>query len=195
MGTSRQDGKLSLGSHHGRLIPTLDSVQVVLAQEYAGEMRGFFPERFVAFCTKGVICSGSAICITSAASANLPGMSRRLPSILTPSEIDALLTAARAAADAACRPARQHATWRDFVMVQTGLLAGPRVAELCCLEVTDIDLTGAVLAIRHGKGDKDRNVPIAASGSARARRAGCFPGRRASDFARGRSSGGWRRLQ
>ena len=89
-------------------------------------------------------------------------MSRRLPSILTTSEIEALLVAARAAADAACRPARQQTTWRDFVMVKTGLLAGPRVAELCALEVTDIDLTGAVLAIRHGKGDKDRNVPIAA---------------------------------
>jgi site-specific recombinase XerD len=88
-------------------------------------------------------------------------MSRRLPSILTTSEIDALLAAARAAADAARTPARQQATWRDFVMIQTGLLAGPRVAELCALEVADIDLAGAVLAIRHGKGDKDRNVSIA----------------------------------
>ena len=45
-------------------------------------------------------------------------------------------------------------------MVQTELLAGPHVSELCDLEVTDIDLAGAVLAIRHGTGDKDRNVPI-----------------------------------
>jgi integrase/recombinase XerC len=45
-------------------------------------------------------------------------------------------------------------------MVQTGVLAGPRVSELCNLEVTDVDLVGAVLNIRDGKGGKDRNVPI-----------------------------------
>ena len=87
-------------------------------------------------------------------------MSRRLPSLLTASEIDALLFAARSAADSARSPSKQLGAWRDFVMVQTGLLAGPRVAELCALEVTDIDMVGAVLSIRHGKGDKDRNVPI-----------------------------------
>ena len=45
-------------------------------------------------------------------------------------------------------------------MLQTGFLAGPRIAELCALTVSDIDLVGAVLMIQHGKGDKDRNVPI-----------------------------------
>lgn len=87
-------------------------------------------------------------------------MAAHLPSVLTVSEIDALVVAARAAADAARTPTKQLGAWRDFVMIQTGLLAGPRVAELCALEVSDIDLAGAVLRIRRGKGDRDRNVPI-----------------------------------
>ena len=55
---------------------------------------------------------------------------------------------------------KQFAARRDFAMVQTCLLAGPRVAELCDLEVDDIDLVGAVTMIRQGKGGKDRNIPF-----------------------------------
>jgi integrase/recombinase XerC len=87
-------------------------------------------------------------------------MPLHLPSVLTTSEIEALLTAALASTNAARTPSKQQAAWRDFVMIETGLLAGPRVAELCGLEVADIDLAGAMLAIRAGKGDKDRTVPI-----------------------------------
>lgn len=88
-------------------------------------------------------------------------MSRRLPSILTPAEIDALLLAARIAADnARDGSAKRMAAWRDFVMIQTGLLAGCRVSELCNLRVEDVDLAGPVIRILRGKGDKDRNVPI-----------------------------------
>jgi len=88
-------------------------------------------------------------------------MSRRLPAVLTPEEVEQLLQTARSEAEQARTPAKRLATWRDFVMVQTGVLAGPRVAELCSLAVSDIDLAGAVIHIRRGKGDKDRNVPIA----------------------------------
>lgn len=87
-------------------------------------------------------------------------MARRLPIVLTQAEIDALLLAARSAADNARTPTKQLAAWRDFVMITTGLKAGPRVSELCDLEVSDIDLAGSILSIKHGKGDKDRNVPI-----------------------------------
>ena len=89
-------------------------------------------------------------------------MSRRLPVILTSAEIAALLNAARSAADAARTPTKQLAAWRDFIMIETGMRAGPRIAELCSLQVPDIDLVGAVLMIRRGKGDRDRNVPIGA---------------------------------
>jgi site-specific recombinase XerD len=87
---------------------------------------------------------------------------KRLPTVLTPVEIEALLAAARSAADAARTPVKQFATWRDFVLVQTGLLAGCRVSELYKLKVEDVDLAAPVLHIVEGKGKKDRNVPIGA---------------------------------
>ena len=87
-------------------------------------------------------------------------MPKRLPVPLKPAEIQALLLKAREEADGAKTPSKQMGAWRDFVMIQTGLLAGCRVSELCKLQVEDIDLPGAVLAIKEGKGKKDRNVPI-----------------------------------
>jgi site-specific recombinase XerD len=89
-----------------------------------------------------------------------PKRKRRLPVILKPKEAAALVTQACAASDNAETPVKQFAARRDFAMIQTGLLAGPRIAELCALEVTDIDLEGAVLMIRLGKGGRDRNVPF-----------------------------------
>lgn len=87
-------------------------------------------------------------------------MSKRLPVVLTQAETDAIILAARNAADNARTAKKQWAAWRDFVMVQTGLRAGPRVSELCNLTLSDVNLANAVLAIRGGKGDKDRNVPF-----------------------------------
>jgi len=87
---------------------------------------------------------------------------RRLPVILTFDEVNSLISAALNAANGANTEGRRYRSWRDFVMVQTGVLAGPRVSELCDLEVSDIDLVGAVLNIRWGKGKKDRNVSIGA---------------------------------
>jgi len=84
----------------------------------------------------------------------------KLPVILTPAESAALLSAARAATNAARSPAKELCAWRDFAMISTGLLAGPRIAELCDLKVSDVDLGGAVLRIIAGKGDRDRNIPI-----------------------------------
>lgn len=88
-------------------------------------------------------------------------MARRIPKILTPAEVDSLLAAARDFVNAATTQKKQIAAWRDFVMIQTGLLAGPRVAELCDLHVIHAELNSSpILSIRGGKGDKDRNVPI-----------------------------------
>lgn len=87
---------------------------------------------------------------------------QRLPVPLKPSEIDALCTVARDEASFASTPTKRLAAWRDFVMVQTGTLAGPRIAELCALEVPDADLAAGMLAIKLGKNSKDRNVPIGA---------------------------------
>ena len=85
---------------------------------------------------------------------------RRLPVVLSTEERAALLKTACNAAGDAGTPAKQRAAWRDFVMIQCGLMAGPRVAEMCNLKVTNIDLVGAVLSIKLGKGSKDRNVSI-----------------------------------
>jgi len=82
---------------------------------------------------------------------------RRLPVILKPKEA-ALVTQACAVADQATSPGKRFAARRDFAMIQTGLLAGPRVAELCALEVTDVDLDAGLLMIRLGKGGKDRTA-------------------------------------
>jgi len=87
---------------------------------------------------------------------------RKLPVVLTVSEAESLLLAARNSVNDARTASKQLCAWRDFVMVQTGLLAGCRVAELCDLNVENVDLGGATLAIIEGKGLKDRNVPIGA---------------------------------
>lgn len=88
-------------------------------------------------------------------------MSKRLPSILTPAETDSVLSTARSTAEIAATTARRFAAHRDVVMIQTGLLTGARVSEICNLRIEDVDLASPALAIKHGKGDKDRNVPIA----------------------------------
>lgn len=69
-------------------------------------------------------------------------------------ELPAMLEAAAADAyDAA----------RALALVALGLGAGLRVAELCALNVGDLasDATGCYVDVRGGKGNKDRQVPIA----------------------------------
>ena len=86
---------------------------------------------------------------------------RRLPVPFTESETRALLRQACVELDAARTPGKTFCRRRDAVMLATGLYAGPRVSELCKLRVEDVDLDGAVIAIKLGKGKKDRNLPIA----------------------------------
>src|SRR5262245_42802409 len=47
---------------------------------------------------------------------------------------------------------------RDYALVGVGLFCGLRVSELVNLK--DVDLESARLRVRHGKGDKDRELPI-----------------------------------
>ena len=88
-------------------------------------------------------------------------MGRHLPSFLTPVELDTLLVQGRSGIDTAPSPGRKLAARRDFVMIQTGRLAGLRVSELCSLRIEDLDLSRRFLPVKRGKGDKDRNLPIA----------------------------------
>lgn len=84
-----------------------------------------------------------------------------LPDFLRADELAALFQAARSLYLNTLTPAWKLARKRDWVMVQAAYYCGLRVAELCALELEDLDLEGRLLMVRKGKGAKDRSVPIA----------------------------------
>ena len=92
------------------------------------------------------------VTIDPAATAYGPKATRRMPVYLKIHEQEALLEAM----------ARDRSVMgqRDLAIVALMLFAGPRVSEVVNLKVEDVDLDGATLRILHGKGDKDREVPI-----------------------------------
>jgi integrase/recombinase XerD len=71
---------------------------------------------------------------------------KALPSVLAPHEVLRLIDAAR--------------TPRDRVFLQVAYGCGLRLSELIHLQVSDIDSARMVLHVRHGKGAKDRLVPL-----------------------------------
>jgi site-specific recombinase XerD len=71
---------------------------------------------------------------------------RRLPTVLSPEEVAALLAAA--------------SPGRDRALFQTAYACGLRLRELLLLEVDDIDSARMVIRVRHGKGAKQRQVPL-----------------------------------
>lgn len=87
---------------------------------------------------------------------------RRLPNFLRQAEADALLAAAAGARLTAASPSKRRAAHLDEILLQTGLLLGLRVSELCKLDVQDLDLAARTAMVRAGKGDKDRCVPVPA---------------------------------
>lgn len=90
------------------------------------------------------------------------GRRRRLPNYLNASELDTLIAFAKSSIDAARTSAKRLTAHRDYVMIETGHLTGVRVSEMCKLRVEEhIDLVGQVLAVKRGKGDRDRYIPIA----------------------------------
>lgn len=58
---------------------------------------------------------------------------------------------------------------RDQAILEVLYGAGLRVGELCALDRTDLDLAGDWIRIRHGKGGKERQVPIGATAIAAVR--------------------------
>ena len=86
-----------------------------------------------------------------AARLSAPTASSRLPQVLSQADLSELLDA----------PLDQADAWsvRDRAVVELLYAAGLRVAELCALDLDDVDLaTGVVTAF--GKGAKERRVPI-----------------------------------
>ncbi len=71
---------------------------------------------------------------------------KTLPSVLAPHEVLRLIGAAQ--------------TPRDRVFLQVAYGCGLRLSELIHLQVTDIDSARMVIHVRHGKGAKDRLVPL-----------------------------------
>jgi len=87
-----------------------------------------------------------------AAELELPrGLAQRLPQPLTDSEITRVLTRA---------DPRTAIGLRDRALLETGYSTGLRRMELIRLRLYDLDFARGVLAVREGKGRKDRVVPI-----------------------------------
>lgn len=70
---------------------------------------------------------------------------KRLPKVIAPEQVRALL--------GACRP-----PWDVFFGLQYG--CGLRLMEVLDLRVQDVDLVRGSMLVRHGKGDKDRMLPL-----------------------------------
>ena len=90
-----------------------------------------------------------------AAGLSAPSGSGRLPRVLRADELTVLLDAppARVAADDG--PLR----WRDDAVLELLYGSGLRVAELCGLDLGDVDLARRVVTV-WGKGSKQRQVPV-----------------------------------
>jgi integrase/recombinase XerD len=75
-------------------------------------------------------------------------MPKYLPCVLSPEEVLRFIDAA----------------WlnRDRILLQTAYACGLRISELLHLRVSDIDSARRVIMVRHGKGGKERIVPMSA---------------------------------
>ena len=82
-----------------------------------------------------------------------PQKSSHLPKFLTEEEMERLLRAPDIKTDVGVR---------DRAMLELMYAAGLRVSELCGLKVSDVDLDGAIVTC-HGKGSKQRRIPIGKS--------------------------------
>jgi integrase/recombinase XerD len=75
-----------------------------------------------------------------------PKLPEKLPTVLSGEEVSRLLAASAN---------RMHRT-----MLMTLYATGVRRAELCQLKTSDIDSQRMVVHVRHGKGGRDRDVPL-----------------------------------
>ena len=78
-----------------------------------------------------------------------PKVPRRLPTVLTPEEVQRLIAAAR--------------TLTERAMLMVLYSTGMRNAELRHLQVRDIDSRAMLIHVSHAKGGRDRYVPLSAT--------------------------------
>jgi len=81
-----------------------------------------------------------------------PKVKKRLPRTLTGEDIEKLLTA----------PTREVGpkAQRDTALLELLYATGMRVTELVTLAMDDVNLVAALVRVRHGKGNKERIIPI-----------------------------------
>lgn len=81
-----------------------------------------------------------------------PKVKKRLPRTLTGEDIEKLLTA----------PTREVGpkAQRDTALLELLYATGMRVTELVTLALDDVNLVAAIVRVRHGKGNKERIIPI-----------------------------------
>lgn len=87
-----------------------------------------------------------------------PKVSRRLPPHLSEADLDTVL---RAAVDRAGEPEAGPLGLRDVALLEMLYATGVRVAELCGLDIDDIDRSRGTVRVL-GKGNKERTVPVGA---------------------------------
>lgn len=80
-----------------------------------------------------------------------PKGSKRLPIVLSFEEVEALLEAPDCSSESGMR---------DKAMLETMYATGLRVSELCELTMRSISEENALITVLHGKGNKQRSVPI-----------------------------------
>ncbi|MGH9292807.1 MAG: tyrosine-type recombinase/integrase [Acidimicrobiales bacterium] len=84
-----------------------------------------------------------------------PAGEARLPRVLSAAELDVLLDGGRAAGTGSAESVRM----RDDALLELLYGSGLRVAELCGLDLGDVDVPGRSVTV-WGKGQKQRRVPI-----------------------------------
>ncbi|MEZ5351074.1 MAG: site-specific tyrosine recombinase XerD [Bryobacteraceae bacterium] len=101
----------------------------------------------------GFLLREGKIAVDPVGTVPLPRQGRSLPKRLSAEEVERLLDAP---------PATAAAGLRDRAMFQLLYASGPRVSELCLVEVRDVDLNTGIVRVT-GKGNKQRLIPVGRS--------------------------------
>jgi integrase/recombinase XerC len=98
-----------------------------------------------------------------------PKLHRPLPRVLTEAQAKAALTEAASRLDEPAEdPVERALATRDLAVIEILYGTGARVAELCGLDIDDVDLGRGVVRL-FGKGSKERSVPLGGPGLAAVR--------------------------
>ena len=124
---------------YNRVEPTALSVKTLAAE--ASVLRSFF----------GWLAARRVVLFDPAEHLKLGDRTQPLPkAVLTEAEVQALLAA----------PGCDALGLRDRAILETLYSTGLRRAELCALDLYDLDHAGELVRVRQGKGGRDRVVPI-----------------------------------